>query len=69
MNKEIFKGLMLLNQDTPEKIADALNISRTTLSSKLNEYRGAEFTQGEIMVVKNRWKLSPEQLDSVFFAK
>ena len=36
---------------------------------KLNEKDGAEFTQGEIKALKERYNLTPEEVDAIFFAR
>ena len=40
MNKELFKYFQALNRDTGKSTAKALNITQTTLSSRLNGSRG-----------------------------
>lgn len=68
MNKEKLKGFMLLNGDKPEDLASALNIAVSSLSRKMNSYNDADFTQKEIAVIKERYKLNPQQVDEIFFA-
>ena len=41
--------------------------SRTTLSNKMNETNGAEFTQGEIAKIKERYNVTTEEVDEIFF--
>lgn len=53
-------------------LADALGITATTFSNKKNskptEKGTSEFTQGEIMMIKERYHLSPERVAEIFFA-
>ncbi len=42
-------------------------ISRTTLSSKMNETNGSEFTQNEILKIKEKYSLTSEEVDQIFF--
>lgn len=69
MNKNRLMGIMKLNEDTSEELAKYLGIARSTLSSKMNEYRGMEFTQGEIKKIKERYKLDAEEIELIFFAQ
>lgn len=57
---------MVLNGDTQKTIADALNVSEQTVGDKVNGI--SEFKQSEIKVLINRWNLSPEQVDEIFFS-
>ena len=69
MNKKKLKLIMLKKDDTTIKLAEYLGINRTTLSSKINEYRGAEFTQKEIQMIKERYELSADEIVAIFFDK
>lgn len=50
---------------TQERFADALGISKATLSQKLNNY--SEFTQGEMLNAMCLLNQSPSQIDEYFF--
>lgn len=65
MNKELFKYFQALNGDTGKSTAKALNITQTTLSSRLNGSRG-DFTRAEITILKERWHLTDEQCSNIF---
>lgn len=67
MNKALLRSIMVAHGDTNEDIAKLLNISVQSVSDKINE-RGTEFKQGEIAKIKDHYGLSPEQVDSIFFA-
>lgn len=58
---------MKLHNDNGQTLAQYLGIARPTFSNKLNETRGAEFTQGEIRLIKERYNLSAEEVDMIFF--
>jgi len=68
MNKNLFKSKMALFGDTNQTVAEALNISPQRNSAKLNGTNGAEYTQGEICILKQRWHLTAEEVDLIFFA-
>ena len=67
MRKEELRSIMVLHGDTNKDLADVLGISEQSVSNKINE-NGTEFKQGEIAKIKDRYKLSPEQVESIFFA-
>jgi hypothetical protein len=54
------------NGDTSGTLSKALGIHQNTLSLKINE-RGTEFTQSEIMTIKNRYNLTADDVDAIFF--
>ena len=57
---------MKLFDDTGQTLAEYLGIARPTFSNKLNETRGAEFTQGEIRMMKERYNLTAQDVDAIF---
>lgn len=67
MDTNKLKSKMALYGDTGKELADFLNISRSTLSSKMNETNGAEFTQNEILKIKERYSLKSKEIDEIFF--
>ena len=67
MNLNELNACMALFGDTNLRLAEAIGISPQRLSAKRNETRGAEFTQSEIAIIKRRYNLTPEQVDSIFF--
>lgn len=69
MNKKKLLSIMVLNNDNQRKLATYLDISQQTLSNKLNESNGAEFTQSEINKIKMKYELSPIQINEIFFEK
>ena len=68
MNKNMFVSKMKLFGDTQETVANALGCSLSRLNAKINETDGAEFKQSEILFFRNRWHLTPEEVDQIFFA-
>lgn len=66
MNKRLLQSKMDLYGDNFSTLACAIGRSVSTLSAKINGK--AEFTQGEIMTIKNRYGLSAEDVDAIFFA-
>lgn len=67
MNKNMYRSKMALFGDTNDSIAKYLNITPQRNSAKVNGTGGAEYTQGEIALLKKRWKLSAREVDAIFF--
>lgn len=67
MNKNLLRSVMVLHDDTNITLAEYLGISDSTLSLKMNETNGAEFTQGEIKKIIQRYNLTAEQTLQIFF--
>lgn len=66
MNGAMLKSVMVLNGDTIRDLAEYLQISPQSVSDKINERR-TEFKQGEIAMIKERYNLSADQIDAIFF--
>lgn len=67
MDRNLLESIMKLHGDNGTKLAEYLGIARSTFSLKINETNGAEFTQGEITMIKQRYSLTAEQIDCIFF--
>ena len=66
MNTNKLRAKMALYGDTGGTLAKALDLSPQWLSRKINE-KNAEFTQGEIQAIKDRYNLTAEEVDEIFF--
>lgn len=66
MNTNALKSVMTLHGDTYKDLADFLGISETSIGNKINE-KGTEFKQREIAKIKDRYNLSAEQVEAIFF--
>lgn len=58
---------MKLHGDTNANLADGIGISPQRLSAKINTTNGAEFTQGEIHAIKDRYALTDVEVNEIFF--
>lgn len=67
MEKKKLESKMKLYGDTGTTLAAFIGIARTTFSAKINETHGAEFTQSEIAKIKERYNLTADEIDSIFF--
>ena len=68
MNKNLLASKMKMFGDTQLQLSQALGLSLARTNAKINETDGAEFTQGEISIIRFRYQLTPEEVDSIFFA-
>jgi len=68
MNKQALKGLIVANDGSQKVLADAMGLSLSRFSAKLNE-QGGEFTKSEIEFIRDRYKLSRKQVMDIFFTK
>ena len=67
MNKNMLVSKMKLYGDRQEDLANYIGVSPQRFSCKLNGKDGAEFTQGEIVKVKEKYNLTGEEVDAIFF--
>ena len=67
MNPNKLRSKMVLFGDTNTTLGKALGIAYQTFSAKINTTNGAEFTQGEIQIMKDRYNLTAEEIDEIFF--
>ena len=67
MNKELLRSVMALHGDTNKSLATFLGISEQSVCNKINE-NGTEFRKGEIAKIKERYALTCDQIDRIFFA-
>ncbi len=68
LNKNLLKSKMALFGDNGNSIAAALGITPQSFSGKINEKNGAEFTQKEIELMKQRYNLTNDEVIEIFFA-
>ena len=67
MNKNLLRYYMALNGDTNKELATLLGCTEQSVSGKINK-KGTEFKQGEIAKIRDRYHLSAEQIEAIFFA-
>lgn len=66
MNSNRLKSVMALHGDTNATLAKFLGITDQSLRKKMAE-DGTEFKQGEIARIKDRYNLTGEDIDLIFF--
>ena len=66
MNKELLRSIMVLNGDTNKDLAEYLGISVQSFSAKINENK-TEFKKKEIARICERYNLSADQIQAIFF--
>lgn len=67
MNKNLFVSKMKLHGDNQTELAEGIGISVQRLNAKINETGDAEFTQGEIQRIKDRYSLNNDEVNDIFF--
>ena len=67
MNKNMFVSKMKLFGDIQESLAKELGVSLSNLNAKINETNGSQFRMREIKFFRDRWHLTPEEVDQMFF--
>jgi len=68
MNKNELVAEIKRHGDTQAALADAIGVSHTRLNAKINGTAGAEFTRDEMQGIIERYGLSPEQVNTIFFS-
>ena len=66
LNKYAFKEVVDKNNDTLQNLADYLGIHVNTLYEKIKAKK-YDFTRDQIFKIKERYNLTAEQIDSIFF--
>jgi transcriptional regulator with XRE-family HTH domain len=65
MNTNELKAAMKRNDDTQEKLAEALGLQVSGVSERVNGK--IEFRRSEINTIRERYKLSAEETIKIFF--
>lgn len=68
MNKNELVAEIKRHGDTQAALADAIGVSLTRLNAKINGTAGAEFTRDEMQGIIERYGLSPERVNTIFFS-
>lgn len=68
VNLNLLYSKMALYGDNNESLARALNLSPQRVSAKKNSTNGAEFTQSEIQIIKERYNLTDKEVVEIFLS-
>ncbi len=68
MNSNILKGKMREQNLTQSAVAASIGLSLSRFNAKLNSAGGAEFSLGEIRMLKKLFALDSAQIDQIFFS-
>ena len=68
MDRKLLRSIMILHGDTNKDLAQWLGISEQSVSGKINE-TGTQFKQGEIAKIRDRYDLTAEQVEAIFFSR
>lgn len=67
MNSNELKAAMKRNDDTQEKLADALGLQISGVNARINGH--VDFRVSEIAKIIKRYGLSPEETSAIFFER
>ena len=67
MDKNLFRAMYTAQGNTQKEVAEILGIAEQTLSAKVNGE--TDFKHSEIKALIDRYGLTPEQVDAIFFEK
>ncbi len=67
MNSNLLKSVIVRNGDTQEKLAEAMGLPTSALNMRINGR--IEFRRNEINFIKQRYELSSEEIDNIFFTE
>ena len=65
MNSNLLKSVIVKHGDTQEKLAEAMGLSVSALNLRINGH--IEFRRNEINYIKQRYDLTPAEVDEIFF--
>ena len=65
VNSNELKAEMKRNNDTQEKLAEALGLQVSGVSDRINGK--IDFRRSELGKIRNRYNLTPERFDEIFF--
>lgn len=65
MNSNSLKAVIVKNGDTQTELAEAMGIPASALSQRINGI--IDFRRNEINFIKNRYHLTAEEVDQIFF--
>lgn len=67
MNKNLLKGKMREYAMTQEIVANKIGVSLSRFNAKLNETGGAEFSLGEVRLLRDIFNLDEQTFVQIFF--
>lgn len=67
MNSNLLKAMIVKNGDTQEKLAEAMGLPTSAINMRINGR--TEFRRNEINFIKQRYSLTSEEIDSIFFSE
>lgn len=69
MDSQLLKSLIMRYDGTQLKLSEAMGLSLSRLNAKINETGGAEFRQGEIGFIRDRYQLTDAEVEQIFFKR
>lgn len=68
MNANLLKGVIRSHGKTQQDVSREIGMSLSRFNAKINNYGGAEFSLSEVRSLKSLLELSPDQIETIFFA-
>lgn len=65
MNSNLLKSVIVKNDDTMTRLAEAMGLPVSALSLRISGR--IEFRRNEILFIKNRYHLNSSEVDEIFF--
>lgn len=65
MNTTLLKSVMVQNHETQTELANAMGMVQSAINARINGK--IEFRQNEIQFIRNRYHLTSEMTDLIFF--
>jgi len=69
INKTLLQSYIVKFDGNQLVLARAMGLSLSRLNAKINETKGAEFKQSEIIFMRDRYHLTDHEVCNIFFAK
>ena len=66
MNSNLLKATIIEHGDTQTSLAEAMGILESSLSQRISGK--IDFRRNEILFIKNRYNLTTDETDRIFFA-
>ena len=67
MNKLRLESVMKLHGDNGGTLSEYLGIARSTFSAKINGTNGADFTNDELIKIRDKYNLDADGVYAIFF--
>lgn len=67
MDRDLLRSVVVRNGDNMTKLADAMGLAQSALSNRV--HGKVEFRQNEMNFIRQRYRLSAEETERIFFTE